>query len=93
VNGSFTRDSLTFGPVKTEWKPADAVEHSGVYRVCHGSEHRDPGDRRIVKHQVVCLEGSKFPPCNQCGNQARFTLADFGEPIEQNEHFKKRARG
>jgi hypothetical protein len=88
VNEPITRDSLMSGPIKTEWKPGDTVEHSGVYQVCHGREHRYPGDRHSVQHQVICLVGSKFPPCHQCANQPRFTLAGFGEPIEQNEHFK-----
>jgi hypothetical protein len=88
VNEPIIRDNLMSDPIKTEWKPGDTVAHSGVYRVCHGSEHRYPGDRYTVQHQVICLVGSKFLPCNQCGNQPRFTLADFGEPIEQNEHFK-----
>lgn len=79
-------------PVATEWKPGDAVMHSGVYRVRHGSSHpMFSGSTFIEQHQAICLVGQTFPLCHRCGEEPRFTLADFGEPIEENEHFKPRA--
>jgi hypothetical protein len=87
MNGPITRNS-PFGPITTEWKPGDTVEHSGVYRARHGSGHTVPGSHYTLAHQVICLEGTKFPLCNHCGDQPRFTLADYGEPIEQNDNFK-----
>jgi len=87
MNGPITGESL-YGPITTEWKPGDTVEHSGVYRVRHGSQHTVPGSHYAMEHQVICLEGKKFLSCHHCDDQPRFTLADHGEPIERNEYFK-----
>jgi hypothetical protein len=84
-----TISETLFGPITTEWRPGDTVEHSGVYRVDHGGGHAEfSGGRYTLKHQVICLAGQKFPPCHRCGSQPRFTLADYGDPIERNEYFK-----
>jgi hypothetical protein len=76
-----------YGPIKTEWKPCDSVEHSGVYRVRHGTDHVWPDNQRRVEHQVICLEGQRFPSCKRCGMAPTFVFAEHGEPIEKNEYF------
>jgi hypothetical protein len=83
---SLMRESLTSGPIKTEWKPSDVVEHTGLYSVRHGNEHKLA--RYPLQHEVICQKGHKFPLCNQCGNQPRFNLIGVGGPIEQNDYFK-----
>ena len=84
----FTREGL-FGPIKTEWKPGDTVEHSGVYRAGHGAKHDTQSTgQRGLEDQVICLEDQTFPRCNQGGDLVHFTLANHGEPIENNVHFK-----
>jgi hypothetical protein len=87
MNGSIIRESL-YEPMTTEWKPGDIVQHSGVYSVRHSVAHTYAGSQHSVKHQVICQAGKEFPTCNQCGQSPRFVLADYGEPIEQNEFFK-----
>lgn len=42
------------------FKPGDIVPHSGIYRVLHDTHHRS-------EHEVTCVYGKKFPPCNHCG--------------------------
>ena len=63
------------------FKPGDDVPHSGIYRVIHDTNHRE-------EHEVTCVYGKKFPPCNYCGNHPRFVLKHWAQHIEQNEHFK-----
>jgi hypothetical protein len=63
------------------FKPGDKVQRSGVYRVTHDSEHRET-------HEVTCVYGKKFPPCNHCGNHPRFELVYGAKHIEQDEDFK-----
>jgi hypothetical protein len=36
-----------------EYKPGDAVEHSGVYRVVHDDNH-------TAEHEVTCVYGKNF---------------------------------
>jgi hypothetical protein len=73
---------------KSEWKPGDTVDYTGVYSVRHGNEHKLSSSQYTLQHQVICMKGGKFPLCNHCGDQPRFNLVGSGEPIEQNEHFK-----
>jgi hypothetical protein len=65
-----------------EYKPGDAVEHSGVYRVVHAGNHAEG-------HEVTVLYGKRFPPCNRCGQQPRFYPVRLADHIEGNEHFEK----
>jgi len=46
--------------------PGEIAPHSAVYRVLH-AKHRAP-------HEVTLLEGQKFPPCRQCGDDVRFEV-------------------
>jgi hypothetical protein len=64
-----------------EFKPGDTVKTSGIYKVTHDRRH-------AAEHEVTCVFGKKFPPCNGCGNHPRFTLVKAAQHIEQNEHFK-----
>jgi hypothetical protein len=64
-----------------EYKPGDKVEHSGVYRVVHDDEHTE-------EHEVTCVFGKHFPPCNHCGNHPRFIAVKLAQHIEHNEWFK-----
>lgn len=82
------RQNLLTDLIKTEWKPGDIVDHSGLYSVRHGNEHKLSGGRYTLQHQLICLKGRIFPLCNHCGDQPRFNLVGAGEPIEQNEYFK-----
>jgi hypothetical protein len=63
------------------YKPGDKVEHSGIYRVIHDREH-------AVEHEVTCVYGKTFPPCNHCGNHPRFVAVKFAQHIESNANFK-----
>jgi hypothetical protein len=63
------------------FKPGDEVPHSGIYRVIHDTYHRE-------EHEVTCVYGKKFPPCNHCGSHPRFVLLRMAQHIEWNEHFK-----
>jgi hypothetical protein len=63
--------------------PGQQVPKSGMYNVEHDLVHRD-------RHQVTCLYGETFPPCRQCGNNVRFTLAVAAIHVSSHEHFKKK---
>jgi formamidopyrimidine-DNA glycosylase len=63
------------------FKPGDKVQRSGIYRVTHDGEHREA-------HEVTCVYGKKFPPCNHCGNHPRFKLVYGAKHIEQDDDFK-----
>ena len=63
------------------YKPGDKVEHSGVYRVIHDKVH-------TAEHEVTCVFGKKFPPCNHCGDHPRFVAVKLAQHIEHNENFK-----
>jgi hypothetical protein len=65
----------------TEYKPGDKVERSGIYRVVHDDDHTQ-------EHEVTCVFGKKFPPCNHCGNHPRFVLVRGAQHIDSNEWFK-----
>ncbi|WP_156427462.1 hypothetical protein [Novosphingobium sp. Fuku2-ISO-50] len=64
------------------YKPGDTVERSGIYRVIHDRNHASP-------HEVTCVYGKQFPPCNHCGGHPRFELVRAAQHIEHNDHFKK----
>jgi hypothetical protein len=66
---------------KSEFKPGDVVEASGVYRVVHDKKHTG-------EHEVTVVHGKKFPPCNHCGSHPRFIPVKLAQHISANDHFK-----
>ena len=46
-------------------KPGNVVPESGIYKVTHDPKHAG-------SHQVTCVEGDKFPPCNGCEHPGLF---------------------
>jgi hypothetical protein len=65
----------------TEYEPGEKVPHSGIYKVVHDKQH-------TANHEVTCVYGKTFPPCNHCGKHPRFTLIRAAQHIGSNEHFK-----
>jgi hypothetical protein len=63
------------------FKPGEKIPTSGVYKVTHDPKH-------TIDHEVICLFGKKLPPCNECGNNARFTLIRAAHYIETQKYFK-----
>ena len=63
------------------FKPGEKVPRSGIYKVLHDSQHAE-------EHEVTCVYGKPFPPCNHCGHKVRFKLVKAAQHIEQNDHFK-----
>ena len=64
-----------------EFKPGDKVPNSGIYRVVHDNAHTE-------EHEVTCISGKPFPPCNHCGHKVRFVLVRRAIHISSHEHFK-----
>ena len=64
------------------YKPGDKVPKSGIYLVVHDTEH-------MQRHEVTCVLGEHFPPCNHCGSRPRFTLVRAAHHIKNHEAFKK----
>ncbi len=62
------------------FKPGDKVQQSGIYRVIHDAVHNK-------EHEVTCVYGKPFPPCNNCGKHVRFVLERAAQHIEKNPHF------
>jgi len=67
--------------MSTEYKPGEAVPRSGIYTVTHDVQHKET-------HEVTCVMGEHFPPCNKCGHHPRFVLARAAHHINNHEHFK-----
>jgi hypothetical protein len=63
------------------FKPGQEVPHSGIYRVIHDPNHSE-------EHEVTCVYGKVFPPCNHCGHHVRFVLVRAAHHIETHDHFK-----
>jgi hypothetical protein len=63
------------------FKPGQKVPQSGIYDVIHDPQHTQ-------KHQVTCVHGEPFPPCNHCGQHVRFRLAIAAIHVKNHEHFK-----
>ena len=73
--------------IRAQFKPSDMVPQSGIYKVVHDSK-RDSGS-----HEVTCVFGNKFPPCNHCGDHVRFVLTRAALHIEAHKYFvRKRQR-
>jgi hypothetical protein len=68
----------------TEYKPGDEVPKSGIYKVVHDNKHAE-------EHEVTCIIGKKFSPCNHCSNGVRFTLVRAAHHIDNHDEFKKKA--
>jgi hypothetical protein len=66
----------------TEYKPGQEVPSSGIYEVTHDDEHVD-------EHEVTCVKGERFPPCNHCGNHPRFRLVRQASHVKNHKEFKK----
>ena len=64
-----------------EYKPGDEVPYSGIYKVKHDDKHV------LEPHEVTCVKGKKFPPCNGCGEYPRFTLIKAAHHIDTSQHF------
>ena len=67
-----------------EFKAGQDVPNSGIYKVLHGAKHAE-------EHEVTCVYGNKFPPCNHCGKDVRFVLVIAVRHVELDKHFKKAA--
>jgi hypothetical protein len=63
------------------FKPGDECTQSGVYRVLHDPSHAD-------EHEVTCVFGQNFPPCNHCGDYVRFVLERGAIHIDAQKHFR-----
>lgn len=66
----------------TSYKPGENCERSGVYRVEHDTGHAE-------EHEVTCVAGRKFPPCNTKGCHPTFVAVKLARHIDTSEHFKK----
>lgn len=66
------------------YKPGQQVPESGIYRVFHDPQHGNQ------EHEVTCVKGEPFPPCNHCGHHPRFGLVRSAHHIQDHEHFRKR---
>lgn len=62
------------------FRPGDVCQESGVYEVVHDPWHRD-------EHEVICLAGRKFPPCNVCHGGVRFALKYPAQHIDKDRSF------
>ena len=67
--------------VGNQFKPGEEVPISGIYKVVHDSYH-------AAEHEVTCVHGKRFPPCNHCGHRVRFVLVRAARHVETQENFK-----
>jgi hypothetical protein len=64
------------------YKPGNIIPESGVYAVTHEGDHHQP-------HDVTCIAGRKFPPCNTCGSHPLFVLRVAAIHVEDHRSFKR----
>lgn len=62
------------------FKAGDRVKKSGIYSVLHGQEH-------AKSHDVTCMAGKTFPPCEECGDDVRFQLVRHAPNVLRHAHF------
>jgi len=65
----------------TEYKPGNEVAASGIYTVVHDKNHK-------TQHEVTAIRGEHFPPCKNCGSDARFVLARAATHINHDDALK-----
>ena len=65
-----------------QFKPGDKVPKSGIYKVTHDANH-------YREHEVTCIIGKIFPPCNVCGDHPRFSIIRAAHHIEHHDMFEK----
>jgi hypothetical protein len=63
------------------FKAGDKVKKSGVYSVVHDGAH-------VKAHDVTCLAGKVFPPCDECGDAVRFHLVRHAQNVLRHDLFK-----
>ncbi len=63
------------------YKPGDEVESSGIYTVTHDRNHAQ-------EHEVTCIKGKHFPPCNHCGHHPRFVAKRLAYHVENHDQFR-----
>jgi hypothetical protein len=64
-----------------DYKPGDKVKRSGIYAVVHDEEHEE-------EHEVTCVAGKAFPPCNDCEGKVRFRLVRAAHHVTKHRNFK-----
>ena len=64
-----------------QFRPAQCVSQSGIYRVQHRDEHRS-------EHDIVLLAGQPFPYCAQCDGDVRFELLRTAPHLEEDVDFR-----
>ena len=62
-------------------KAGDKIKKSGIYSVVHEGQHADT-------HEVTCIAGKMFPPCDECGDAVRFVLVRHARHIARQEYFR-----
>lgn len=62
------------------YKPGDTVPASGIYSVIHDGAHHQ-------RHEVTCIEGRRFPPCNTCGKGVEFKLRVEAVHVQEHRSF------
>lgn len=55
--------------------PGQTAPDSGVYRVEHDRNHKQP-------HEITMIKGNTFPPCAGCTSGPRYTL------VRKTEHLR-----
>ena len=60
--------------------PGASVTRSGIYLAFHKG-HRTP-------HEILFLQGEKFPVCNTCNNEVRYTLQRAAPYILEDNDFQ-----
>ncbi len=63
------------------FKVGDKIQKSGIYSVLHEGKHAEP-------HEVTCVAGKTFPPCDECGEAVQFVLVRHARHIARQEHFR-----
>ena len=62
------------------FRPGQTCEASGIYVVVHDRNHHET-------HEVTCVYGKPFPPCNHCGSHVRFRLKYAAHHLSTHKQF------
>jgi hypothetical protein len=67
--------------VADPYKAGEKITRSGIYSVLH--------EGHAEAHEVTCVAGKKFPPCDECGDAVRFVLVRHARHVARHDHFKE----
>jgi hypothetical protein len=75
---------MTQAKVGAKFEPGEVVPKSGIYSALHATHP----DVVAEEHEVTCVKGKRFPPCNGCESAVRFRLVRAAKLVARQKYFR-----